>query len=79
MHICTEYWVCWNADQHGPDLGYHLCVGPGGGSPDGLLFPLLLSTRRDLVVQNKCMLYFLPNTSLHDIAVDGLASCRKFM
>lgn len=50
-----------------------ICVGPGGGSPDGLLFPLLLSTGRDLVVQNKCILYFLPNTSLHGIAEHGLA------
>lgn len=55
-------------------LGYHLCVGPGSGSPDGLLFPPLLSTGRDFVVQNKCMLYFLPNTSLHSKARTGTLS-----
>lgn len=39
MDVCVEYWVSWNADQRGLGLGYHLCVGPGGGSPDSLLFP----------------------------------------
>lgn len=75
MHICIEYWVY----QHGPGLGCRLCVGPGGGSLDGLLFPLLQSTGRDFVVQNKCILYFLPNTSLHGIAEHGLARCQKFL
>lgn len=43
MYICTGYTGMQTDNACVLDI---ICVGPGGGSPDGLLFPLLVSTEK---------------------------------
>lgn len=57
-----------------------ICMGPGGGSPDGLLFPLLVSTEKLCFPKQMWAIYFLPNTSLRAIPeLDWHTVYEKFM